>query len=75
MSVESGISQSTITRFVRKLGFNSFQYFKVKLAQDVLASPNNKHSSIINSNIRNNESALDSAEKLLYSNINILKIL
>lgn len=67
---ESNIGEATITRFARKMGFSSLQDFKVTLAQEV--SPVKKNKNIINSNIENNEPAIESAKKLLNSNINIL---
>lgn len=67
---ESNIGESTITRFARKMGFSSLQDFKVTLAQEI--SSNSYKRNIINSNIENYESAIDTARKLLNSNINIL---
>lgn len=67
---EINIGEATITRFARKLGFSSLQDFKVTLAQEVAPNHNNKN--IINSNIENNESATETAKKLLNCNINIL---
>lgn len=67
---ESNIGEATITRFARKMGFSSLQDFKVTLAQEVSVNISNN---IINSNIENDESASDTAKKLLNSNINILK--
>ncbi|MGX4599345.1 MurR/RpiR family transcriptional regulator [Faecalimicrobium sp. JNUCC 81] len=67
---ESNIGESTITRFARKMGFSSLQDFKVTLAQEI--SSNSYKRNIINSNIENDESAIDTARKLLNSNINIL---
>ena len=68
---ESNIGEATITRFSRKMGFNGLQDFKVTLAQEISSSSNKKH--IINSNIENNESAIDTARKLLTSNVNTLE--
>lgn len=67
---ESNIGESTITRFARKMGFSSLQDFKVTLAQEI--SSNRYKRNIINSNIENDESAIETARKLLNSNINIL---
>lgn len=67
---ESNIGESTITRFARKMGFSSLQDFKVTLVQEI--SSNSYKRNIINSNIENDESAIDTARKLLNSNINIL---
>lgn len=68
---ESNLGESTITRFARKMGFSSLQDFKVTLTKEV-STTSNKKENIINNNIENNESAIETAKKLLNSNINIL---
>lgn len=68
---ESNIGEATITRFSKKMGFSSLQDFKVTLAQEI--STANKSKSIINSNIENDEPAIDTAKKLLSSNITTLE--
>lgn len=57
---ESNIGEATITRFSKKMGFSSLQDFKVTLAQEI--SINNKSKTIINSNIENDEPAIDTAK-------------
>ena len=68
---ESNIGEATITRFSKKMGFSSLQDFKVTLAQEISIS--NKSKTIINSNIENDEPAIDTAKKLLSSNITTLE--
>ena len=68
---ESNIGEATITRFSKKMGFSSLQDFKVTLAQEISIS--NKSKTIINSNIENNEPAIDTAKKLLSTNIATLE--
>ena len=68
---ESNIGEATITRFSKKMGFGSLQDFKVTLAQEISIS--NKSKTIINSNIENDEPAIDTAKKLLSSNITTLE--
>ncbi|WP_286317187.1 MurR/RpiR family transcriptional regulator [Romboutsia ilealis] len=68
---ESNIGEATITRFSKKMGFTSLQDFKVTLAQEISIS--NKSKTIINSNIENDEPAIDTAKKLLSSNITTLE--
>lgn len=63
---ESNIGEATITRFVKKMNFNGLQDFKVTLAQEI-STINKKN--IINKNIQNDEPALDTAKKLLSSNV------
>lgn len=67
---ESNIGEATITRFVKKMNFNGLQDFKVTLAQEI-STMNKKN--IINKNIQNDEPALDTAKKLLNSNITTLE--
>lgn len=67
---ESNIGEATITRFVKKMNFSGLQDFKVTLAQEI-STINKKN--IINKNIQNNEPALDTAKKLLSSNITTLE--
>lgn len=71
ISKESNIGEATITRFSKKMGFNGLQDFKVTLAQEISSLSKNKN--IINSNIENNEPVVDTAKKLLISNINTLE--
>ncbi|MEG1131269.1 MAG: MurR/RpiR family transcriptional regulator [Romboutsia sp.] len=68
---ESNIGEATITRFSKKMGFSGLQDFKVTLAQEI--SSGIKSRTIINSNIENNEPVIDTAKKLLNSNINTLE--
>ena len=37
LAAECGTSETTIMRFLRKIGFRSYQVFKVKMAQDITA--------------------------------------
>ncbi|MBS6508169.1 MAG: MurR/RpiR family transcriptional regulator [Paraclostridium bifermentans] len=68
---ESNIGEATITRFSRKMGFSGLQDFKVTLAQEI--SSLSKSRNIINSNIENNEPVIDTAKKLLTTNISTLE--
>ena len=67
---EINIGEATITRFVKKMNFNGLQDFKVTLAQEI-STINKKN--IINKNIQNDEPALDTAKKLLSSNVTTLE--
>lgn len=68
---ESNIGESTITRFSKKMGFSGLQDFKVTLAQEISSLSKNRN--IINSNIENDEPVIDTAKKLLTTNINTLE--
>lgn len=70
LAKEGNIGEATITRFARKMGFSGLSDFKVTLAQEI-SSSNKKN--IIDSSIDNSESAIDTAKKLLNSNINTLE--
>lgn len=67
---ETKIGEATVTRFAKKIGFSGFQDFKVTLAQEISLRNNNV---IINNEIANNEDVLETANKLLKSNINVLE--
>lgn len=67
---ETNTGEATVTRFTKKMGFSGFQDFKVTLAQEITLKNSN---SIINNEISNNEDVLETADKLLKNNINVLK--
>ncbi|MPQ42663.1 MurR/RpiR family transcriptional regulator [Clostridium tarantellae] len=66
---KSLIGEATITRFARKMGFSGFQEFKVTLAKEISTKDRR---SIINDSVKNDESAKDTALKLLQCNVNML---
>ncbi|OSB09338.1 MurR/RpiR family transcriptional regulator [Paraclostridium bifermentans] len=68
---ESNIGEATITRFSKKMGFSGLQDFKVTLAQEISSLSRSRN--IINSNIENNEPVIDTAKKLLATNISTLE--
>ena len=70
ISNESGIGEATITRFSKKMGYNGLQDFKVTLAQEISSMNNRK---IINKNIENDESVMESVRKILNLNIRTLE--
>lgn len=70
VSKESSTADATVTRFSKKMGFSGFQDFKVTLAQEITLKNSN---SIINNEITNNEDVLETANKLLKNNINLLE--
>lgn len=70
MAQESGIGVSTITRFVKKMGFMNLQAFKVALAQELTDSSQRY---IINRDIASNEPVMVTARKLLDTNIGMLE--
>ncbi|MFR0019124.1 MAG: MurR/RpiR family transcriptional regulator [Paraclostridium sp.] len=70
---ESNIGEATITRFSKKMGFSGLQDFKVTLAQEISSLSKSRNRNIINSNIENNEPVIDTAKKLLATNISTLE--
>lgn len=67
---ESGVGESTITRFSKKLGFSSFQDFKVTLASET----NDMHTNnIIDESIDNKEHSKETCKKILHNNIYVLE--
>lgn len=70
LAAGAGVGESTITRFVKKMGYSSLQSFKVELAEEI-AEGSRRY--IINSSIQNEESALVTGRKLLDVNIGTLE--
>ncbi len=70
LSQESGIGESTITRFARKMGFSSLPAFKLALAEE-LTDTSQRY--IINRDIAAAESVELTARKLLDTNIGMLE--
>ena len=68
---KSGISESTITRFVRKMGFCSLQHFKLSLAEEL--SRRSQQKTIISHNITADESIMTTAKKLMSIGIDTLR--
>ncbi|WP_195987363.1 MurR/RpiR family transcriptional regulator [Clostridium sp. D53t1_180928_C8] len=67
---KTNTGEATVTRFAKKMGFSGFQDFKVTLAQEISLKVRN---SIINNEITNNEDVMETANKLLKNNINVLE--
>ena len=70
LSELSGVGESTITRFAKKMGFENLQAFKLALAKELTKGT---HQYIINSSIERTESALLTGRKLLDANIGTLE--
>lgn len=62
MAKSCGVSHATITRFVRKFGYESLQAFKIALAKEVGSGENIGH--LISVNIALDESSEDTVSKL-----------
>ena len=70
LAQKSGVGESTITRFAKKMGYENLHEFKVKLAEEL---SQRKGRQIINSNIALDEPALVTGQKLLAADINVLE--
>ena len=70
LSMDSGVGEATITRFVKKMGFANLPAFKLALARELTES---SHRYIINNNIEAGETALETGRKLLDVNIGTLE--
>ena len=75
LSAACGVAESSVTRFVREVGFKSFSQMKIMLAESVL---NKKYvAQDYDTYVYENVSATDSVgeifDKLIYRNINMLK--
>lgn len=67
----SGVGDATVLRFCRKIGFKSFQSFKLELAKE-LSSKHNPAVSILNDGINAKDSLEDIAKKTVNLNISAI---
>ncbi len=77
LSTETGYSQTTVFNFVKKLGFEGFQEFKIKLASNISSENYNKSnvSLTVYSEITSEDSVEVVAEKIINFNQNSLSTL
>lgn len=70
------VSESTVTRFVKEIGFSNYQQLKIKLAETVQSQKDNAISDddnkYIYENITNTDTVDDILNKLIFKNITIL---
>lgn len=71
ISEETGISQTTIFNFVKKLGFSGFQEFKIGLATNTSTDENQTYT--VYSDITDDDLMLTIAQKIVAFNINSLQ--
>lgn len=64
---EAGVGDTTVLRFCRKVGFKSFQSFKLSLAQDI--SKNEDQLTLINEDLSPGDSLDEIAQKVVMNNI------
>lgn len=70
LAEKCGVSEATITRFVRKMGFGSLQLFKLTLAEELADA---KKRSVLSSDIACDEEVAVTADKLLANDIAALE--
>ncbi|MGO4928379.1 MurR/RpiR family transcriptional regulator [Fundicoccus sp. Sow4_F4] len=77
LSTETDISQTTIFNFVKKLGFEGFQDFKITLATNIISDDKKESENSINiySDITSQDSASQIADKIINFNKNSLDTL
>lgn len=69
---ESEVGEATITRFVKKIGFNNFQEFKLSIVKESHETEK-ENTNIINPSINEDDGILDVANKLVKSSIEVLE--
>ncbi|BDG47956.1 MULTISPECIES: MurR/RpiR family transcriptional regulator [Parageobacillus] len=67
---EAGVGDTTVLRFCRKVGFKSFQSFKLSLAQDI--SKNEDHLTLINEDLSPGDSLDVIAQKVVMNNVRVI---
>ncbi|MGL5378437.1 MurR/RpiR family transcriptional regulator [Clostridium sp.] len=67
---ENGVGDATITRFVKRFGFNSFQEFKLTIAKETYGE---REENIINPSITQEDGINEVASKLVKSSVEVLE--
>lgn len=67
---ENNIGEATVTRFVKRIGFNNFQEFKLSVAKEFYSKFDEN---IINPSITENDDLFDVAYKLVKSSVDVLE--
>lgn len=73
LAVKCDVSQASVVRFAKKLGFKGFPEFKIALAGDLAMKNNEKEIQIIYDEIRVEDSTEILAKKVVYENIKSVK--
>ncbi|MGM0213727.1 MurR/RpiR family transcriptional regulator [Enterococcus sp. AZ109] len=74
LASEIGVSQSSVYQFVKRIGYNGFQEFKIDVARNSNYQPNFQpiNPSTGDDNITSEDSSFDIAKKVLQSNLHSL---
>ncbi len=75
LSAACGVAESSVTRFVREVGFKSFSQLKIMLAESVLSKKYvaQDYDRYVYENISATDTVAEIFDKLIYRNINMLK--
>lgn len=75
LSLECSVAESSVTRFVREVGFKSFSQMKIMLAESVLNKKLTTQDveSYVYENVAASDTVSTIFDKLIYRNINMLK--
>lgn len=68
LSNDIGVSESTIFKFVKKIGFEGFQDFKISVASNSRTSEERSHEIVVFADISSSDSAYVIAQKIVNSN-------
>ena len=63
-----GVSQSTIIKFIKKIGLNKYSDFKIRVTEELTLNKNNENKNYIYSGISNSDDMKVISEKLLQNN-------
>lgn len=73
LSEDTGFSEATIFKFVKKLGFDGFQTFKISVASNFSKRSDRRHDLTVFSDITKNDSSYVIAQKVVNSNKELLE--
>lgn len=71
LAIEIGVSETSIYKYVKKLGFNGFQDFKIGVASNLHREEKNSSISVL-TDIKASDSPLTFAKKIIQYNIDLL---
>lgn len=73
LSDETGLSEATIFKFVKKIGFSGFQNFKISVASNFRTYEERSNEMIVFSDISKSDSPFVIAQKLVNTNVELLE--
>lgn len=73
LSHEINVSESTIFKFVKKLGFAGYQDFKISVASNLHKTEDRKKNLVVFADIKKSDTPYMIAQKIVHSNIELLE--